>query len=466
MIALSLAEIAEAIGGRIVRGEPASSVAGSVETDSRLVSLGSVFFALPGETTDGALFAPDAVASGAALIVAERELEGDAALIVVPNGVAALAALAHAVVARVRSLGRLKVVAITGSNGKTTTKNLLRAVLAAEGPTVAPEGSFNNHVGAPISMLRVDETTEYLVVEMGASHVGEIARLISIVTPDIGVVLKVGLAHAGEFGGIEGVQRAKAEMVTELPEDAVALLHGDDPRVAEMAAMTRARVVRFGLGDDNDVRAADLEATASGTTFTYLADGERHPVSLRILGEHHVANALAALGVAGLLGVPAERAIAAIESVPRAERWRMEVLERSDGVTVINDAYNASPDSTAAALKTLAQITRADGRRSIAVLGEMAELGEYAQEEHDRIGRLAVRLNISQLVVIGDRARHIHAAAGLEGSWDGESLLVADADAAYDLLRGELRAGDVVLVKSSKSAGLRFLGDRLGGVSA
>lgn len=466
MIALSLAEIAEAIGGRIVRGEPASSVAGSVETDSRLVSPGSVFFALPGKTTDGALFASDAVASGAVLIVAERELEGEAALIVVPNGVAALAALAHAVVARVRALGRLKVVAITGSNGKTTTKNLLRAVLAAEGPTVAPEGSFNNHVGAPISMLRVDETTEYLVVEMGASHVGEIARLISIVTPDIGVVLKVGLAHAGEFGGIEGVQRAKAEMVTDLPENAVALLHGDDPRVAEMAAMTRARVVRFGLGDDNDVRAADLEATASGTTFTYLADGARHPVSLRILGEHHVTNALAALGAAGLLGVPTERAIAAIESVPRAERWRMEVLERGDGVTVINDAYNASPDSTAAALKTLAQLTRAEGRRSIAVLGEMAELGEYAQEEHDRIGRLAVRLNISQLVVIGDRARHIHAAAGLEGSWDGESLFVADADAAYDLLRGELRAGDVVLVKSSKSAGLRFLGDRLGGVSA
>ena len=466
MIALSLAEIAEAIGGRIVRGELASSDAGSVETDSRLVSPGSVFFALPGETTDGALFASDAVASGAVLIVAERELEGDAALIVVPNGVAALAALARAVVARVRAQGRLKVVAITGSIGKTTTKNLLRAVLAAEGPTVAPEGSFNNHVGAPISMLRVDESTEYLVVEMGASHLGEIARLISIVTPDIGVVLKVGLAHAGEFGGIEGVQRAKAEMVTDLPENAVALLHGDDPRVAEMAAMTRARVVRFGLGDDNDVRAADLEATASGTTFTYLADGARHPVSLRILGEHHVTNALAALGVAGLLGVPVERAIAAIESVPRAERWRMEVLERGDGVTVINDAYNASPDSTAAALKTLSQLTRAEGRRSIAVLGEMAELGEYAQEEHDRIGRLAVRLNISQLVVIGDRARHIHAAAGLEGSWDGESLFVADADAAYDLLRGELRAGDVVLVKSSKSAGLRFLGDRLGGVSA
>jgi UDP-N-acetylmuramoyl-tripeptide--D-alanyl-D-alanine ligase len=471
VIALSLAEIADALGGRIVRGDPESVVDGGVETDSRLVSAGSVFFALPGETTDGALFAPAAVEAGSALVIAERELavpptEADAALIVVPDGVAALAALARTVVARVRALGRLKVVAITGSNGKTTTKNLLRVVLSAEGPTVAPEGSFNNHVGAPISMLRVDETTEYLVVEMGASHVGEIARLISIVTPDVGVVLKVGLAHAGEFGGIDGVQRAKAEMVTELPEDAVALLHGDDPRVAEMAGMTRARVVRFGVGESNDVRADAIESTATGTTFDYLADGARHPVALRILGEHHVTNALAALAAARELGIPAERAIGAIESVPRAERWRMEVLLPGDGVTVINDAYNASPDSTAAALKTLAQITRGGRGRSIAVLGEMAELGEYAQEEHDRIGRLAVRLNISQLVVIGERARHIHAAAGLEGSWDGESLFVADADAAYDLLRGELRPGDVVLVKSSKSAGLRFLGDRLGGVSA
>lgn len=466
MIALTLAEIAEALGGRIVRGEPTDTVDGSVETDSRLVSPGSVFFALPGETTDGALFAPSAVEAGAALVIAQRELDAAAALIVVPNGVDALAALARVVVGRVRALGKLRVVAITGSNGKTTTKNLLRAVLSAEGPTVAPEGSFNNQVGAPISMLRIDENTEYLIVEMGANHIGEIARLISIVTPDIGVVLKVGLAHAGEFGGIEAVQRAKSEMITDLPGEAVALLNGDDPRVDEMAGMTRARVVRFGLGDGNDVRADDVQATATGTTFAYLADGARHPVALRILGEHHVANALATLGAARELGVPADRAIAAIEAVPRAERWRMEVLEPGGGVTVINDAYNASPDSTAAALKTLAQITRGKPGRSIAVLGEMAELGEYAQEEHDRIGRLAVRLNISQLVVIGDRARHIHAAAGLEGSWDGESVFVADADAAYDLLRGELRPGDVVLVKSSKSAGLRFLGDRLGGVSA
>ena len=465
MIALTLAELADALGGRIVRGVADMIVDGSVETDSRLVGPGSVFFALPGETTDGALFAPAAVVAGAAVVVAERELEGDGALIVVPNGVAALANLARVVVARVRALGRLRVAAITGSNGKTTTKNLLRAILGAEGRTVAPEGSFNNQVGAPISMLRIDESTEYLVVEMGARWVGEIAHLISIVTPDVGVVLKVGLAHAGEFGGIEGVQRAKAEMVTELPSDAVALLNGDDDRVAAMADLTAARVVTFGIGSGTDVHADDVQATATGTTFDVVADGERHPVALRILGEHHVTNALAALGVAREFGVPMRRAITALETVPRAERWRMELLEPGGGVTVINDAYNASPDSMAAALKTLAQIVT-PGQRSIAVLGEMAELGEYAQEEHDRIGRLVVRLNIGQLVVIGERARHIHAAAGLEGSWDGESVFFADPDGAYAFLRGELRPGDVVLVKSSKSAGLRFLGDKLGGVTS
>lgn len=462
MIALTLADIADAIDAELVGGDPERVVSGSVETDSRLVTPGSVFVALPGETTDGALFAPAAVDAGAVVVIAERALDVAVPVLVVADGVAALAALARHVVARVRALGKLRVVAVTGSNGKTTTKNLLRAILSAEGSTVAPEGSFNNHVGAPISMLRVDESTEYLVVEMGASHVGEIARLVSIVTPDVGIVLKVGLAHAGEFGGIDAVQRAKAEMVTDLPPTAVALLHGDDPRVAEMAGMTSARVVRFGVGAGNDVRADDVRATSSGTTFDYLADDERLPVRLRILGEHHVTNALAALSAAREFGIPASRAIAAVEEVPMAERWRMQVLEPGDGVTVINDAYNASPDSTAAALKTLAQITGSE-RRSIAVLGEMAELGEYAEDEHDRVGLLAVRLNITQLVVVGERAKRIHAAAGLEGSWDGESVFAADSDAAYDFLRGFLRSGDVVLVKSSKSAGLRFLGDRLGG---
>lgn len=467
MIALTLGEIAQIVGGAVLLPDgdsPDTLVAGSVQTDSRKVEPGSIFFALPGETTDGHLFVESAVEAGAVLAIVERRVDAPIAQIVVTDGVQALAALAHEVVARVRALGRLRVVAVTGSNGKTTTKNMLRAILEREGTTVAPFGSFNNHVGAPISMLAVDESTEYLVVEMGASAIGEIASLIRIVTPDVGIVLKVGLAHVGEFGGQDAVERAKSEMVTDLPSTAVAVLNHDDPRVARMADRTHASVVWFGLDSDSALRASDVVGTAAGTEFTLHVDGETHRVRLRILGEHHVMNALAALAAARAFGVPVGRAVEALESLPRAARWRMEVQPREDGVIVINDAYNASPDSMAAALRTLAQIV-APEQRSVAVLGEMAELGDFADEEHDRIGRLAVRLNIRKLVVVGHRARHIHNAAGLEGSWDGESVLVADADEAYDVLRDELRPGDVVLVKSSGSAGLRFLGDRVAGVT-
>jgi len=466
VIELSLAEIASAVGGRLTDDAHADlAVSGEVHTDSRLVVAGSVFFALRGAETDGHLYASSAVESGAALLIVERALDLAAPQIVVADGVTALAALARHVVAAVRARGDLRVVGITGSNGKTTTKNMLRAILSAEGATVAPEGSFNNHVGAPISMLRLEHDTRYLVVEMGASGIGEIASLVSIATPDVGIVLKVGLAHVGEFGGHDAVQRAKSEMVTDLPETAVALLNADDPRVVPMAGLTRADVRWFGTTSGSEVRADDIELTASGTSFTLLVDGAAHPVRLRILGEHHVMNALAAIAAARELSVPVERSIAALEQLTRAERWRMEVLPAAGGVTVINDAYNASPDSTAAALKTLAHLTRGTGR-SIAVLGEMAELGSFADEEHDRIGRLVVRLNIGQLVVVGHEARHIHNAAGLEGSWDGESVLVDTVDEAYDVVRGLLEEGDVVLVKSSKSAGLRFLGDRLAEVPA
>jgi UDP-N-acetylmuramoyl-tripeptide--D-alanyl-D-alanine ligase len=465
VIALTLAEIAEIVGGRLIAVVPDETiVGGSVQTDSRLVEPGSIFFALPGEVTDGALFAESAVQNGAAVIIAQGQLDVPVPVIVVENGVAALAALAREVVARVHAAGTLSVIAITGSNGKTTTKNLLRAILERQAPTVAPQGSFNNHVGAPISMLGIDHGTRYLIVEMGASGAGEIARLVAVARPDIGVVLKVGLAHVGEFGGIEAVQRAKSEMVTDLAPSAVAILNADDDRVAAMASITPASVRWFGLVDTADVRAEDIEATATGTAFTLVVGEDRMPVRLRILGEHHVTNALAALTAARELGVELGEAIEALEAVPRAERWRMEVLTPDSGAIVINDAYNASPDSMAAALKTLAQV-RGPNDRTIAVLGEMAELGEYSQEEHDRIGRLVVRLNIRKLIVVGHGARHIHNAAGLEGSWDGESVLVETPDEAYDLLREDLGTGDIVLVKSSKSANLRFLGDRLGGVS-
>ncbi len=463
MIPLSVADIATIVGGRADSGAE-TIVSGSVHTDSRLVEPGSLFFALRGEETDGHLFASAAVENGAVAVIAEHELQLDVPVIVVTDGVVALADLAREVVKRVRAAGTLSVVAVTGSNGKTTTKNLMRAIFERQGPTVAPQGSFNNHVGAPISMLGITFDTRYLLVEMGASGSREIARLVSIARPDIGIVLKVGMAHAGEFGGIDAVQRAKSEMVTDLDPAAVAILNADDGRVVQMAELTPASVRWFGLSESADVRAEDIESTATGTAFTLVVGDVRYPVLLRILGEHHVSNALAALTAARELGVDLNEAITAIEAVPRAERWRMELLTPASGAIVINDAYNASPDSMAAALKTLAQI-RGPRDRTVAVLGEMAELGEYSDEEHDRIGRLVVRLNIQKLVVVGHGARHIHNAAGLEGSWDGETVLVDTREEAYDLLRDELGEGDIVLVKSSKSAGLRFLGDRLGDVA-
>ncbi|GAA3864133.1 UDP-N-acetylmuramoyl-tripeptide--D-alanyl-D-alanine ligase [Leifsonia kafniensis] len=478
MIALTLAEIASATNGMLhldgCDATPETIVDGSVHTDSREVVPGAIFVAKPGAVTDGHLFAPIAVANGATLLIVERVLDLPVAQLVVADAVTALGDLATEVVTRVRALGRLKIVGVTGSNGKTTTKNLIRAVLERVGPTIAARASFNNEVGAPLTMLELTEETQFLVAEMGASGVGEIARLVRMARPDVGIVLKVGLAHAGEFGGIEATVRAKTEMVTDLLPTDVAVLNADDSRVAQMAAHTAAQITWFGLdsplltapdvhgSEAHAVRATDVHASAQGTTFTlHLANGDSRPVAFQVLGEHHVMNALAAAAATELLGVPIDDIVSALESVQTAERWRMEVMGGRDGVTIINDAYNASPDSMAAALKTLAQI-KTPGQRTIAVLGEMSELGELAGEEHDLIGLLAVRLNISQLIVVGSAARRMHISTINQGSWDGESLFADTPESAFELLRTTVKPGDLVLVKSSNSAGLRFLGDRLG----
>ncbi len=472
MIAMTLAEIAAATRGTLLLdgtdATPETTVDGLSTTDSREVVPGTIFFAKPGEFTDGHLFAPQAVEAGAALVVVDHPLDLAVPQLLVDDTVVALGDLATEVIARVRALGLLKIVGITGSNGKTTTKNLLRAVLERVGPTIAPRASFNNEVGAPVTMLQVTEHTQFLVAEMGASGIGHITRLVRMARPDVGVVLKVGLAHAGEFGGIEKTLQAKTEMVTDLLESDVAILNIDDARVRTMADKTVARVLWFGLDEQAAVRATDIVSDRRGTTFTLHLPprdgdggaGESRPVRFQVLGEHHVMNALAAAASAHVLDVDIDAIVSALQSVKTAERGRMEVLG-SDEVTVINDAYNASPDSMAAALKTLAQISEPGGR-TIAVLGEMSELGEFSGEEHDRIGLLVVRLGIDQLVVVGPEARRMHITAINEGSWDGESVYFETQDEAFEHLQGALRPGDTVLVKSSNSAGLRFLGDRLG----
>ena len=461
MIILSVLDIAKIVDAEL-HGDETVLITSGVETDSRKISAGSLFVAKPGDETDGHLFVQNAVDNGAAAVLVERLVQTEVPQLIVKDVVAALGLLAKYVVAEVRSKGALQVIGVTGSNGKTTTKNMLRQILSQFGETVAPEESFNNEVGAPYSMLKLTDDTKYLVVELGAGGPGSIRYLAQMCNPDIGIELKVGLAHAGEFGGIETTENIKAELVEELAEDSIALLNFDDPRVFAMRERTKAKVESFGTSSNAKFYASDIDVSIAGTTFTFHSpSGGSVPVKLQILGEHHVYNAVAALASAELLGLELKTAISAIESMKLAEQWRMQLAFRADGLTVINDAYNASPDSMKAALQTLAKLGRDSGKKTVAVLGEMAELGQFSIDEHDSIGRLVVRLNLSQLVVVGSGAKLIHMGASQEGSWDGESKFFEQISEAEAYLREMLTGNEIVLVKSSKSANLRFLGDAL-----
>jgi UDP-N-acetylmuramoyl-tripeptide--D-alanyl-D-alanine ligase len=460
MIEIKLGDLAQILNGELI-GDPEQLVTGSVETDSRLVGEGSLFFAKPGEETDGHKFVGSALEKGAVAAVVEHQVSERINQIVVSDSVEALGLLAAWLIRELKATGKLRVIGITGSNGKTTTKNMLRQILGKVGPTIAPIESFNNRVGAPISILRANRNTEFLVVEMGAEGIGSIEYLAKMADPDVGVILKVGLAHVGEFGGIENTAKIKGELAAALGPEAKLVLNADDSYVRAMSEITSATVTWFGTADDADYRASDIALTTSGTGYTmHWPDETTEVIGLNILGDVHIMNALAASAAASILGATNQQIREALQSMQLAERWRMERGLRPDGVTVINDAYNASPDSMKAALQTLAQLGRL-GSRTVAVLGHMAELGEFSKAEHDAMGRLVVRLNIDQLVVVGDEAKLIHMGASQEGSWDGESQFFSTIDEALEYLRGILSQGDTVLVKSSKSANLRILGDKL-----
>ncbi len=460
MIELELGQLADIVGGKLI-GDPNRVVSGSVETDSRLVGAGSLFFAKPGEHTDGHNFIADAIERGAIAAVVERESDTGIDQVIVHDSVEALGKLAAWLVRELKLSGQLRVIGITGSNGKTTTKNMLLQILSKVGNTIAPIESYNNKVGAPISILRSDRKTQFLVVEMGAEGIGSIDYLAKMADPDVALVLKVGLAHVGKFGGIETTAQIKGELARALRDDAQLILNCDDSLVRNMKDLSKATVHWFGTSSDANYLATDIRLLEDGTSFTMnWPDGQSETIKLKILGDVQIMNALAASAAAESLGASRGQIREGLESIELAERWRMERAVRSDGVVVINDAYNASPDSMKAALQTLAQLGRM-GSRTIAVLGHMAELGDFSKAEHDAIGRLVVRLNIDQLVVVGDEAKLIHMGASQEGSWDGESVFFASIDEALEYLRGILSQGDTVLVKSSKSANLRFLGDKL-----
>ncbi|MEV6291818.1 UDP-N-acetylmuramoyl-tripeptide--D-alanyl-D-alanine ligase [Streptomyces sp. NPDC004059] len=456
MIALSLAEIAAVVGGQTHDiPDPSVEVTGPVVRDSREVLPGSLFAAFVGERVDGHDYAPQVIEAGAVAVLASRPVGVPA--IVVDDVQTALGALARHVV---RRLGAT-LVALTGSAGKTSTKDLIAQVLRRKAPTVFTPGSLNNEIGLPLTALSATEETKFLVLEMGARGIGHIRYLTGLTPPRIGLVLNVGTAHIGEFGGREQIAQAKGELVEGLPEDGAAILNADDPLVRAMAARTKAKVVLFGESAEADVRAENVRLTDSGQpSFRLLTPSGACDVTMRLYGEHHVSNALAAAAVAHELGMSAEEIATALSEAGSLSRWRMEVTERPDGVTIVNDAYNANPESMRAALRALAAMGK--GRRTWAVLGKMAELGDEALAEHDAVGRLAVRLNVSKLVAVGGiEASWLQLGAYNEGSWGEESVHVSDAQAAIDLLRSELRPGDVVLVKASRSVGLESVAQAL-----
>ena len=463
MIALSLAELARVTGGTVevpVGIDPEAVVVdGPVVTDSREAGPRGLFVARTGEQADGHDYVADAVGRGAVAALVRRPVDG-VPCVVVPDTQEAFAALAREVVHRVPGL---QVIGITGSSGKTSTKDLLGTVLATSAPTIAPVGSYNSEVGVPLTVCRVTPDTRFLVVEMGARGVGHIAYLTAMVPPRVGIVLNVGTAHIGEFGSRDAIAEAKSELVAALPLEGLAVLNADDLFVRAMAARTAAPVVLVGEAEDADVRATDVVLDAAGRpSFTIQTKGGRRSVKLGLVGRHHVGNALAVVAAATHLGMPLENVCAALESALPVSRWRMEVAERTDGVTLVNDAYNANPDSMRAALSTLERM--GEGRRTWAVLGTMLELGEESEALHEQVGREVVARGVTELLVVGPAAASLATgarAAGATASGTTRVREVPDAEAAHQLLAAELRPGDVVLFKSSRDAGLRLLGDRL-----
>jgi UDP-N-acetylmuramoyl-tripeptide--D-alanyl-D-alanine ligase len=449
----ALLDVARAVGGESVDADDVR--VSSVQTDSRLVAAGALFVALAGEHADGHAFVEDAFGHGATAALVRSGFVVGGPSVLVPDTGQALLDLA----ADERRAFAGTVVAITGANGKTSTKDMAAAVCAERFRTYASPRSFNNEVGLPMTLLGAPPDTEVVIAELGARHVGDVQRLMPVAAPSIAVVTNVGVAHMEVFGSWEAIVEASAEPVEALAEEDVAILNADDTVASSFADRTRARVRSFGRGADAAVRADDVSLAPDGcASFDLVADGERAHVSLAVPGEHMVHNALAAAAVGLELDVPLERCASALAAA-RITPWRMETTVTARGVRVVNDAYNANPESVAAALKT-ARWMAADGRL-IAVLGQMAELGAIAVEEHERIGELAARLHVDRLITIGPEAKTIAVAGVREGVEPENVADYDDAEGAFTDVLAVARDGDVVLIKGSRVAGLERLAARL-----
>jgi UDP-N-acetylmuramoyl-tripeptide--D-alanyl-D-alanine ligase len=446
---MTLDDIRELTGGEVhgTSTPEAVVVDGPVTTDSRGCGPGSLYVARRGEHADGHDFVGAAAAAGAAAALTSRPVDG-LPCVVVEDVQAAFGRVARGVVDRAPEL---RVIGITGSSGKTSTKDLLASVLSSVAETVAPVNSLNGEIGVPLTVCRVTPTTRFLVAEMGARGVGHIEYLTGIAPPQVAIVLNVGTAHVGEFGSRENIALAKAELPRALPPAGLAILNADDPAVAAMRDGLSCRVQLVGTAPDADVRAENVELDELGRpAYDLVTPAGTTRISLRQSGAHHVGNSLSVAAAALELGLTLDQVAAGLAAAGPVSRWRMEITERADGVVVVNDAYNANPDSMRAALDALAAI-HASGERW-AVLGGMLELGGESAAEHAAVGAYAAERGIDHVVAVGEGARAI-----------GAPEWLPDTEAAYEHLSTHLRPGDVVLLKSSRDSGLRWLGDRLAG---
>lgn len=447
-----LSRIADEIHGRPLGDDATVS---SVATDSRSATAGSLFFAIVGEHVDGHEFVGEAFRRGASAAVVSR-LEGvRGPAIVVSDTVGALSDLA----AFDRRMSDAKVVAITGSSGKTTTKDLTAAVLRSRLEVQASPGSYNNEIGLPLTLLGGGPDTQVVVCEMGSRGIGHIADLCRVASPDVGIVTNVGVAHMELFGSLANVKEAKAELVESLGPSGTAIISADDPVVRTFRGRTQARVLTYGRSRDADVRADNLELSDGGFAhFDIVSEDERVSTDLAVPGEHMVSNALAAAAAGVAFDIPLVEVAEALRDA-RISSWRMETFVNTDGVVVVNDAYNANPMSMAAALKTVRWMAR--GSRMAAVLGTMAELGPVSQAEHERVGELAARLGVERVILVGRETEAIASAAIREGVEPEDVALYDDPAEALSDVKGWAKSGDVVLFKGSRVVGLERIAEAM-----
>jgi UDP-N-acetylmuramoyl-tripeptide--D-alanyl-D-alanine ligase len=468
MIPVTVAEAAKVVGVEVTGGDNGRHAGSgvtltSLTADSRTVTHGSLFIALQGEHADGHDFVPAARSQGAAAVLVARPVDHGLSL-VVPDPLTAFGQLARDQVDRGRGSG-LRVLAVTGSVGKTSTKDVLAQLLEPTAPTVAPAGNLNNELGLPLTVARIDERTRFLVAEMGARGVGHIAYLCRIAPPDVAVVLNVGVAHVGEFGDKTAIAGAKGELVEALQATGVAVLNADDPLVWQMRSRTLAPVIAFGVGVEPVAEracwASDLVTDRFGRygfrLHDRLATGSKGEVEiqLQVSGRHQVGNAIAAAAAALAVGVPLDAVASSLRSAQSRSRWRMELHTRSDGVLVVNDAYNANPESMRAAVDTLAELgIGRPGGRTWAILGDMLELGELAAAEHDALGTYLAQRGIDRLVALGQQAATVVGAARTAGLGKAAATIAADKSEAAAIVLAGVAPADVVLVKASRGLAL------------